>query len=185
MAAKDLDLHFDLAAAALQLLLALPHAPPAATAAADPSTPAPPPAAPPAALHASPASGAEWVTGAGGGGGGVGVGVGGVPGGVAAPALSELLRMLGALLCTFCLSANLPPGVAGSHSLGGVVARRLGAVTRHRLLPSALRLVRRAAAAAGPVARHVPANAALCATAALSWSLGAASRRESTRPRQT
>ncbi|EOD21681.1 hypothetical protein EMIHUDRAFT_207692 [Emiliania huxleyi CCMP1516] len=59
----------------------------------------------------------------------------------------ELLRLLSALLCTFCLSANLPTGSAGSHTLGSAVGRRLSAVLCRGLLPAALRLIRREAAA--------------------------------------
>ena len=54
---------------------------------------------------------------------------------------------MSALLCTFCLSANLPTGSAGSHTLGSAVGRRLSAVLCRGLLPAALQLIRREAAA--------------------------------------
>ena len=87
-------------------------------------------------------------------------------------ALPEQLRALRALLCSFCLSANLPTGASSAHALGGLVSRRLSAVSALGLLPAALRLVRREAAAAKHV--HAAPNARLCAAAALSWALGAA-----------
>lgn len=97
------------------------------------------------------------------------------PGGSAAPpgggSACELLRLLSALLCTFCLSANLPTGSAGSHTLGSAVGRRLSAVLCRGLLPAALQLIRREAAAIK--VGHLASNARLCAAAALSWSLSA------------
>jgi hypothetical protein len=88
-----------------------------------------------------------------------------------AAALTEHLRALRALLCTFCLSSNLPSGAANAHALGRLVSRRLSAIGERALLPAALRLVaREAAVAARP---HAAANARLCATAALSWALSA------------